>query len=385
VLFAIFASGKNTIDSDVIKGEYVVLLSSGVDHASVVEQSSLAEAQIFQTYSIGQNFHGFAIKKLFGDEFDSLASHPAIVGIYPNTIFQLYKNDTCQEGAGRPWGLGRTIIRRAPQGGAQPGAPYQFRSDGCGDGIDVYVLDSGMRISHRDFEGRASLAANFVDEPDVDYVGHGTHVASTIAGKEFGIAKCANLFSVKVCDYYGRCALSGIIAGIDFVAKAQNKKKVGNMSLGGATNRALNAALDASVLAGVMMVVAAGNEGSDACGISPASAELAFTVGSTNERDQRSDFSNSGRCLSIFAPGENILGAGASSDSAIDYQSGTSMASPHVAGVAAKLWSMQPDLTIAQLKRLMLQLSTPDVVSRPGTGSPNTFLFADCGQVRARE
>ncbi|KAL2258709.1 hypothetical protein VTK26DRAFT_7874 [Humicola hyalothermophila] len=224
--------------------------------------------------------------------------------------------------------------------------PYTFDSS-AGEGITVFVVDTGIRISHSDFEGRATWGANFINNVDTDENGHGSHVAGTIGGKTFGVAKKVNLVAVKVLDADGSGTNSGVIQGMQFVASAATSqglsgKAVMNMSLGGSRSRAVNSAINQIEAAGVVPVVAAGNENQDAANTSPGSAEAAITVGAIDQRtDARASFSNFGSVVDIFAPGVQVQSVGIANDNATETLSGTSMASPHVAGLAAYLMALE--------------------------------------------
>ncbi|KAJ1729942.1 proteinase B [Coemansia biformis] len=289
-----------------------------------------------------------------------------------------------------PWGLAR-ISHRKPLGFSTFNK-YEHNPSG-GDGITVYVVDTGINIQHVDFEGRArwgkTVPANDVDE---DANGHGTHVAGSIAGKRFGVAKKAEVVAVKVLGSNGSGTMADVVMGVEFTVKEHRKAaaqaeregrthrgSVANMSLGGGLSRALNLAVDAAVRAGVHYAVAAGNDNRDACKYSPASAANAITVGATTITDERAWFSNFGKCVDVFAPGKDILSTWIGSRSSTNTISGTSMASPHVAGLAAYLLSLETNTTLsgAELKKKMLALATKDVVEDAGDESPNVLIYND--------
>ncbi|KAJ2759405.1 proteinase B, partial [Coemansia nantahalensis] len=289
-----------------------------------------------------------------------------------------------------PWGLAR-ISHRKPLGFGTFNK-YEHEPAG-GDGITVYVVDTGINIDHVDFEGRARWGKTVpVNDVDEDANGHGTHVAGTIAGKRFGVAKKAEVVAVKVLGSNGSGTMADVVMGVEFtvkehrsaVAKATREGRthrgsVANMSLGGGFSRALNLAVDAAVRAGVHYAVAAGNDNRDACKYSPASAQNAITVGATTITDERAWFSNFGECVDVFAPGKDILSTWIGSRYSTNSISGTSMASPHVAGLAAYLLSHETNSTLtgAELKAKMLDLSTKDVIEDAGDKSPNLLIFND--------
>ncbi|KAH6991069.1 peptidase S8/S53 domain-containing protein [Ilyonectria sp. MPI-CAGE-AT-0026] len=234
----------------------------------------------------------------------------------------------------------------------------------AGEGITAYVVDTGIRTTHVEFEGRATFGANFVDNINDDENGHGSHVSGTIAGATFGVAKKANLVAVKVLDANGGGSNSGVLKGMQFVIddvanKTLTGKAVMNMSLGGSFSEAINSAIAAIFKAGIVPVVAAGNENQDTANTSPGSAPDAITVGAIDATtDERADFSNFGTDVDIYAPGVAVLSVGIDSDVGQATLSGTSMASPHVAGLAAYLMAFQGITEPAEVVTLMKSLAT---------------------------
>lgn len=282
-----------------------------------------------------------------------------------------------------PWGLARISHRKGLTLGTF--SKYIYSDDG-GEGVDVYVIDTGTNIEHVDFEGRASWGITIPRrDEDVDGNGHGTHCSGTIAGKKFGVAKKAKIYAVKVLRSNGSGTMSDVIKGIEWtvtrhldqVKAARDGSKKGfkgstaNMSLGGGKTIALNLAVNAAVDSGIHFAVAAGNDNSDSCNYSPAAAEKAVTVGASTLADERAYFSNYGTCNDIFAPGLNILSAWTGSKYATNTISGTSMASPHIAGLLAYFLSLQPgqdsayavaDITPKQLKKTLISVGTTDAL-----------------------
>ncbi|KAK3367500.1 serine protease [Podospora didyma] len=263
---------------------------------------------------------------------------------------------------------------------------YVFDSS-AGEGITAFVVDTGIKISHTEFEGRASFAANFVNDVDDDENGHGSHVAGTIGGKTVGIAKNVKLVAVKVLDADGAGTNSGVLAGMNFVADNATAtglggKAVMNMSLGGSFSRAINAAINAIANAGVVPIVAAGNENQNTANTSPGSAAAAITVGAIDQRtDEKASFSNFGRGVDIFAPGVNVVSVGIASDVASESLSGTSMASPHVAGLAAYLMALEgiSDVTAVSNRIKELAAATGATVKNNAAGTTN--LIANNGNI----
>ncbi|KAF9978776.1 hypothetical protein BGZ73_000423 [Actinomortierella ambigua] len=255
---------------------------------------------------------------------------------------------------------------------------YKFPNQ-AGAGVTAYILDTGINTRHVDFQGRARMGANFIrGSPNTDENGHGTHVAGTVGSASFGVAKKVNLIGVKVLDRGGSGATSGIIAGMDWVVRdARGKRAVVNMSLGGGASRALNDAVDRLVNANVAVFVAAGNDVNvNACNGSPSGARNAFTVAASDVNDRIASFSSFGPCNEIIAPGVNIASTWIGSSRATNVISGTSMATPHVAGVAAVYMSVDRNLrTPQQVYNKLIQTSTPNKISGPLRGTPNRLLF----------
>jgi subtilisin family serine protease len=246
--------------------------------------------------------------------------------------------------------------------------------------VHAYVIDTGIRATHTDFGGRVSLDYTGVNDGNgaSDCNGHGTHVAGTIGGATWGVAKGVRLHSVRVFGCSGGAPWSTIIGAVDWVTANHLKPAVVNMSLGGSANQAVDDAISNSVAAGIVYAVAAGNgSGSDACGTSPARARAALTVGSTDSTDRRSSFSNIGSCIDLFAPGGGITSDWYTSDTATASLSGTSMATPHVAGSAALFLGATPSATPAQVANVLINNSTGGRVIDAGTGSPNRLLYTN--------
>ena len=244
-----------------------------------------------------------------------------------------------------------------------------------GAGVTAYILDTGIMIEHEDFEGRASYGADFTFEGDGDGNGHGTHCAGTVGGKDSGVAKGVDLVAVKVLDSGGSGSWSGVIDGMNWVATNHKFSKgpgTVNMSLGGSVNQSINDAVNDLVDAGISVIVAAGNSDADACYYSPASAEKAITIGSTTITDQRSYFSNYGAdCMTMFGPGSDIKSAW--NNGLYNTISGTSMAAPHVVGVAALILGNDSNLTPAQVEDELLERAATDKISDP-QNTPNKLL-----------
>jgi subtilisin family serine protease len=256
--------------------------------------------------------------------------------------------------------------------------------DQNGTGVHVYVLDSGIRSTHSEFNGRALL--NFTAIKDGkganDCDGHGTFVAGIIGGSTYGVAKASILHSVRVLDCSGSGPVSGVIAGVDWVTKNRIKPAVANVSISANLSKALNDAITRSINSGVVYTVAAGNGGLNACTKSPSSTPSAITVGATYSNDIRPSYSNIGRCIDIFAPGDSIISAFNTSNTDLAIGGGTSAASPHVAGVAALYLQRNRTAGVATVTNVIAMMSTYGKVINRGSGSPNHLLYSRSSTVR---
>lgn len=293
-----------------------------------------------------------------------------------------------------PWGLARISHRN--QLGFGTFNQYLYASEG-GEGVDVYVIDTGTNVDHVDFEGRAHWGKTIpANDEDVDGNGHGTHCSGTIAGKKYGVAKKANVYAVKVLKSNGSGTMSDVVKGVEFAAESHVKKvksagkdkkfkgSTANMSLGGGKSPALDAAVNGAVEAGLHFAVAAGNDNANSCNYSPAAAELAVTVGASTLSDERAYFSNFGKCNDIFAPGLNIKSTWIGSKYAVNTISGTSMASPHIAGLLAYYLSLQPssdsayavsELTPKKLKNHLLGIATKGALDDVPSDTTNLLAW----------
>jgi len=346
--------------------------------------SAISEHKIRNVWRIG-DFHAFSAETT--EEYvRSQLSNPSLKHIEQDHTIHIAS--TCQVQNAATWGIDRVSERAITLDG-----DYHYEYDGAG--VDAYIIDSGVYIQHNEFEGRAVWGGTFTgDNNNNDCNGHGTHVAGTVGAKTYGIAKKVTLIAVKVLNCAGSGSWEGVIGGVNWSAQQSSQKKkpsVANMSLGGGVSAILNAAVEAAIKQGLTFVIAAGNSNTDACSSSPASVKTAITVGSTDvadnsgrQQDIRSSFSNFGGCTHIFAPGSMITSTWINNPNAVHTISGTSMASPHVCGVAALYLQRNPSATPEQVKLGLIDESTKNVINlncRAGTKcslSPNRMLYSAC-------
>jgi len=269
------------------------------------------------------------------------------------------------------WGLDRIDQRSASRNGS-----YRYTTTGAG--VTAFVVDTGIRTNHSQFGSRATSGYDFVDgdRSATDCEGHGTHVSGTIGGSTYGAAKGVKLVSVRVLDCEGYGWASDIIDGMDWIIAHKPKgPSVVNMSIGGGSYQLIDRAVERTIAAGIPVVVAAGNEGADACGSSPARVPSAITVAATDSHDERPYWSNYGRCVDVFAPGADVRSASITSTTASEVMSGTSMATPHVVGLVARYLQAHPRATPAQAAAAVAADATTNVV-KFADGSPNRLLYA---------
>lgn len=269
------------------------------------------------------------------------------------------------------WGLDRIDQRDLPLSGT-----YTYNADGTG--VRAYIIDTGILASHNDFGGRVTSGFTAISDGrgTVDCNGHGTHVAGTTGGSTYGVAKNVTLVPVRVLDCQGSGSTSGVIAGVDWVTANNNgAAAVANMSLGGGASSTLDTAVSNSIASGITYAVAGGNDNANACNYSPARVGSAITVGATTSTDARASYSNFGNCLDVFAPGSSITSAWYTSNTATNTISGTSMASPHVAGVAALILQGSPGASPSSVANTITSNATTGKVGSAGTGSPNLLLY----------
>ncbi|MFE5538477.1 S8 family serine peptidase [Streptomyces sp. NPDC056492] len=344
-----------------ISGSYVVILDASANKEQLAKKYG---GELKRTYSSGVN--GFSAAGLSETEAKRLAADPAVGKVVQNKKFTI---NATQDNP-PSWGLDR-IDQTAKAGDKK----YEY-PDSAGEGVTAYVIDTGIRTTHKDFGGRATSGFDAVDNDDTadDGNGHGTHVAGTIAGTAHGVAKKAKLVAVRVLDDNGSGTTEQVVAGIDWVTQHHSGPSVANMSLGGGADEALDEAVRRAIASGVTFAVAAGNESADAGQGSPSRVPEAITVASSTIDDQQSSFSNFGSVVDLYAPGSDITSDWNDSDTGTKTISGTSMATPHVVGAAAVYLAGHPSATPAQTAAALTAAATSGAVTNPSAGTANKLL-----------
>ncbi|MEU2413117.1 S8 family peptidase [[Kitasatospora] papulosa] len=349
-----------------VPGSYIVTLAptSGFKASAAEGKRLIADhgGRIERTYTSALN--GYAAT-LSSAEAKRLAADPAVASVEQD---QRVHSTATQSSA--PWGLDRIDQTNLPLSGT-----YTYPDTG-GGGATVYVLDTGVRITHQEIAGRASYGYDFVDNDSTaqDGAGHGTHVATTVAGSTYGVAKKAKIVAVRVLGNDGSGTTAGVIAGVDWITANHVASSVANVSLGGGASTTLDNAVRRSIASGVTYSVAAGNSGALASAYSPARVDTAITVGATTRTDARASYSNYGPVVDIFAPGSAITAGWNTSDSATYTGNGTSFAAPHVSGAAAVYLTSHPGAAPATVASALVNGATSGVLTGVGTGSPNKLL-----------
>ncbi|HLT12290.1 MAG TPA: S8 family serine peptidase [Micromonosporaceae bacterium] len=355
-----------------VAGSYLVVFKDGaMPPSSVGERAANLARQHGGSVEATFNsaLRGFSAK-MSAQGARRLAANPAVAYVQQDEIFTIADTQTNPPS----WGLDRIDQRNLPLNNA-----YTYPNTAAN--VRAYIIDTGVRITHSTFGGRASHGRDTVSEDNdsTDCHGHGTHVAGTVGGSQYGVAKGVQIVGVRVLNCSGSGTTTDIVQGVDWVTANAVKPAVANMSLGGGGNTAIDNAVANSIASGITYAIAAGNSNANACNFSPARVPAAITVGATTSSDARASFSNFGSCLDIFAPGQSITSAWYTSNTATNTISGTSMAAPHVAGVAALILSANPTWSPAQVRDKMVADATTGVVGNAGSGSPNRLLFVDNG------
>jgi len=361
----------NSVDR--VADSYVVVLKNTVGAQGVQSTAdSLAakhNGKITHTYTAA--LRGFATTMSEADA-KKLAADPAVEYVQANTLFHAVVDQPNPPS----WGLDRVDQRNLPLNSL-----YQYST--TASNVTAYIIDTGIRTTHSNFGGRAVWGTNTTgDGNNTDCNGHGTHVAGTVGGSTFGLAKGVRLVAVKVLNCAGSGTLAGVAGGIDWVTQQHTAgaPAVANMSLGASgSNATMETAVRNSIADGVTYAIASGNSNSDGCNFTPARVAEAITVNASDINDARASFSNYGTCTDIFAPGVNITSAWMTNDTATNTISGTSMATPHVAGGAALYLAANPSATPAAVASALIANSTPSKITNPGSGSPNRLLYTGSG------
>ena len=361
---------------DAIAGQYIVVLDiDSAGKSGDLFTSAQTAGELTGAYGgVATNFYAYAINgfsvQMSEGEALKLSSDPRVKFVEEDSIMSATVTQN-----NPPWGLDRIGQRDLPLNHV-----YSYTT--TGSGVNVYIVDTGIRRTHTQFGGRAFVGFDSVGDGQNtnDCNGHGTHVSGTVGGSTYGVAKAVRLFAVRVLNCSGSGTNSGVIAGVDWVTANHVSPAVANMSLGGGVSTALDTAVNNSINSGVTYAIAAGNSNTNASNSSPARVAAAITVGSSTMSDARSSFSNFGSVVDIFAPGSSILSSYNTSDTATATLSGTSMATPHVTGVAARFLQNNPAASPATVRNAIVNAATLNHLSGIPAGTANRLLFWSSAQ-----
>ncbi|MCE0536869.1 S8 family peptidase [Kineosporia rhizophila] len=358
---------------DAIPGQYIVVLkapATGEDNAALeaaVERAEDRGAEVTQEY--GEAINGYAAT-MSGTELNKVRTDPAVAYIAADTVVSIGGSRTVPS-----WGLDR-IDQRS-------GLNSKLSTTGDGSGVTAYVIDTGVRATHEDFGGRVTSGYTAINDGQGtdDCHGHGTHVAGTVAGSRYGVAPGADIVAVRVLGCNGEGTSSGVLAAVNWVTANAVSPAVANMSLGGEANAPLDNAVAASIASGITYAVAAGNETVNACNVSPARVPAALTVAASTQSDENASFSNFGSCVDLYAPGTAIVSDYKNADNSTATMSGTSMASPHVAGAAALYLQANPGASPSAVAAALEDSATADALEDVPANTPNLLLYSGSASI----
>ncbi|WPP89924.1 S8 family peptidase [Acinetobacter pittii] len=352
----------------IIKNQYIVILNKDVGSSNEFAQGIAKQqgGKVLQTYDAVLKGFAIYLPDVAGTAFiEAMKKNPKVVSVENDTIMKI--DATTQSNP--DWGLDRIDQKNLPLDSA-----YSYLQ--TGSGTTAYIVDTGILSTHQQFFGRVLSGYTAISDGNgtSDCHGHGTHVAGTVGGSTYGVAKNVSLVPIRILGCDGSGASSNVIAGLDWILKNGKKPAVVNMSLGGEANASLDSAVENLFNNGYVMVVAAGNSNTDACSSSPARVSKAITVAATDSTDTRASYSNYGSCVDIFAPGSQINSSWIGSNTATKVLNGTSMATPHVVGVVAEMLQSTPTATPQTISNNLLNQASNNVVKNP-SGSPNRLLY----------
>ncbi|AYX87617.1 S8 family peptidase [Acinetobacter baumannii] len=352
----------------IIKNQYIVILNKDAGPSKDFAQNIAKQhaGKVLQSYDTVLKGFAIYLPDTAGAAFiEAMKKNPHVLSVESDTIVNI--DATTQSNP--DWGLDRIDQKALPLN-----STYSYLQ--TGSGTTAYIVDTGILSSHQEFSGRVLSGYTAISDGNgtTDCNGHGTHVAGTVGGTTYGVAKNVNLVPIRILGCDGSGASSNVIAGLDWILKNGKKPAVVNISLGGATSSSLDSAVENLYNNGYVMVVAAGNSNTDACTSSPARVSKAITVAATDNTDTRASYSNYGSCVDIFAPGSQINSSWIGSNTATKILNGTSMATPHVAGVVAEMLQSTPTASPQTISTNLLNQASSNVVKNP-SGSPNRLLY----------